>query len=91
MRGNLQSKMGNTHMSELAKRLSSLTSGELTPCPVGKLLLDLDTETAEALQKALDGRTPTRVIHSELVNAGIKIGRDTVANHRNGWCRCKSL
>jgi len=78
-------------MSELADRLSKISSGPSTPCPVGKLLSEFDTQTSEALQKALDGRVATRVIHMELVNSGIKIGRDTVAAHRNGWCRCKAV
>jgi hypothetical protein len=78
-------------MSELSERLSSISKGATTPCPVGKLLTEFDVDTANALQKALDGRAPTRVIHTELSNAGIKIGRDTIAAHRNGWCRCKAV
>lgn len=78
-------------MSELSERLKSLNGGAATPCPVGKLLNDMDKETAEALRSALLSRVATRVIHAELVNAGIKIGRDTVASHRNGWCRCKAV
>ena len=78
-------------MSELSERLSSISKGVTTPCPVGRLLTEFDTDTANALQKALDGRAPTRVIHTELSSAGIKIGRDTIAAHRNGWCRCKAV
>lgn len=77
-------------MSELADRLSKISSGPIKPCPVGKLLQEFDKDTADALQKALEGRVATRIIHMELVNSGIKIGRDTVAAHRNGWCRCKA-
>lgn len=78
-------------MSELSEKLKGLSHGSIRPCPVGKLLNDFDKETSEALQKALDGRVATRVIHTELTNAGIKIGRDTIAAHRNGWCRCKAV
>lgn len=77
-------------MSELSDRLKNLADKPSGPCPVGRLLQKMDPETAEALQKALEGRAATRVIHSELTNAGIHIGRDTVAAHRNGWCRCKA-
>jgi hypothetical protein len=78
-------------MSELSERLSSISTGATSPCPVGKLMTEFDKETAGALEKALNGRAPTRVIHTELTNAGIKIGRDTIAAHRNGWCRCKAV
>jgi hypothetical protein len=81
---------GGATMSELADRLSKISNGPVTPCPVGKLLAEFDKETSEALQKALEGRVATRIIHMELTNSGIKIGRDTVAAHRNGWCRCKA-
>lgn len=77
-------------MSELSDRLKNLADKPTGPCPVGRLLDSMDKETAEALEKALAGRAATRVIHSELINAGIHIGRDTVAAHRNGWCRCKA-
>ena len=77
-------------MSELSERLKNIANKPKGPCPVGKLLIEMDKETADALEKALNGRAATRVIHSELTNAGIQIGRDTVAAHRNGWCRCKA-
>jgi hypothetical protein len=77
-------------MTELSERLKHLAEKPSGPCPVGKLLEKMDAETAEALRQALDGRAATRVIHSELTNAGIHIGRDTIAAHRNGWCRCKA-
>lgn len=78
-------------MSELTDRLKGLSTGAVSPCPVGKLLTEFDNETADAFQKALDGRVATRVIHTELTSAGIRIGRDTIAAHRNGWCRCKAV
>ena len=75
-------------MSELSERLKTISSGSKTPCPLGKILLDLDKETSEALQFALESRVATRIIHLELSGAGMKIGRDTITQHRNGWCRC---
>lgn len=78
-------------MSELSERLSSISKGVISPCPVGKLLIELDKDTSDALKKALEGRAATRVIHTELTNAGFRIGRDTIAAHRNEWCRCKAV
>ena len=89
-RVNMTRNRGNT-MSELSERLSSISKGVTSLCPVGKLLSEMDTETAKAFEQALAGRATTRVIHTELTNAGIKIGRDTLAAHRNEWCRCKAV
>jgi hypothetical protein len=41
------------------------------------------------LKRVLESSASTRQIHSELAASGIKMGRDTVANHRQGWCRCQ--
>lgn len=76
-------------MSELAERLNRLYAQQNQPCPVTKLLSSLDEETSEVLKRVMDGKASTREIHSELASAGHRIGRDTLAAHRNGWCRCQ--
>jgi hypothetical protein len=76
-------------MSELASRLMRLDAEQNQPCPVTKLLNSLDSETAEVLKRVMDGRASTREIHSEITAGGYRIGRDTIAAHRNGWCRCQ--
>ena len=78
-------------MSELSERLQKISNGEVALCPMGRLINELDADTALALQTVLNGRAATRTIHNELVVAGIKIGRDSVSNHRNGWCRCAKV
>lgn len=79
-------------MSELSDRLAKLERGGVSePCPLGKIIQSLDPITAGILEKTLAGRAPTRAIHHELTNSGFKIGRDTVASHRNGWCRCSKV
>jgi len=75
-------------MSKLSERLAQISEGAISPCPMGRIIQSLDKETSEALVRALEGRAATRIIHHELQSAGIRIGRDSVASHRNGWCRC---
>jgi hypothetical protein len=61
----------------------------LRPCPVKIILDQLDTETSELLDRLLTkSRKSIRSIHSELHSSGIRVGRDSLANHRNGHCRC---
>ena len=67
---------------------ATLPSKGARPCPMALLIAQLDPTDGEALQSALDSRLTTRVIHTELQAEGYRIGRDTVSNHRNGWCRC---
>jgi hypothetical protein len=76
-------------MTELAEKLKSLKGASRDKCPMGRLADTLDEETRGALFHVLNSRVATRVIHSELVRAGYKIGRDTIGAHRNGWCCCK--
>lgn len=78
-------------MGELADKLKSVGNFAATPCPVGKLLSDMDDDTRAAMQSALDSRAATRAIHNELISSGIRIGRDTLSAHRNGWCRCVAV
>lgn len=58
-------------------------------CPVAKLISTLSEDEAALLTRVLDSAASTRQIHNELVASGFKIGRDTLANHRRGWCRCQ--
>jgi hypothetical protein len=59
------------------------------PCPVRLLINQLDSETGELLERLLaEGRKSVRSIHSELTQSGIRIARESLSNHRNGWCRC---
>jgi len=66
-----------------------LTDAEPRLCPVAKLLQSLPEEENILLKRVLESSASTRQIHSELAASGIKMGRDTVANHRQGWCRCQ--
>jgi len=59
------------------------------PCPVRVLTDQLDADTGDLLERLLaEGRKSVRSIHSELTNSGIRIARESLSNHRNGWCRC---
>ena len=78
-------------MGELAERLKTVGTKPISPCPVGKLLNTLDSETRTAFESAMNSRATTRAIHWELATAGIQIGRDTLAVHRDGLCRCKAV
>lgn len=79
-------------MSTLKERLALLeVPPPQRPCPVQALLNQLDSETADLLERLLTkSHKSVRSIHSELASSGIRIGRDSLANHRNGWCRCAS-
>ena len=58
-------------------------------CPVAKLVSTLTQDEAELLTRVMDSSASTRQIHNELSASGYRIGRDTLANHRRGWCRCQ--
>ena len=76
----------------LKERLAQLeTPPSHRPCPVKALMNQLDAETSELLDRLLSrSRKSIRSIHSELTSSGIRIGRDSLGNHRNGWCRCST-
>ena len=76
-------------MSELVTRLIRLDAQQNQPCSFAKLLDSLDAETKEVLKRVMDGKASTREIHTEIASTGYRIGRDTIAAHRNGWCRCQ--
>jgi hypothetical protein len=80
-------------MNNLKDKLQSLqTVPEAKPCPVGKLMETLDAETAEVLDRLLkESRTSLRAIHDSLHDEDIKIARESLSAHRNGWCRCKKV
>lgn len=77
-------------MSTLKDRLAALDGPpQQRPCPVRVLLDQLDLETSELLERLLtENRKSVRSIHSELASSGIRIARESLSNHRNGWCRC---
>jgi hypothetical protein len=83
-------RTGEDPLSTLKERLALLDSPPpQKPCPVKALLNQLDPETADLLERLLtQSHKSIRSIHSELASSGIRIGRDSLANHRNGWCRC---
>lgn len=76
-------------MMPLIDRLKDL---ENTPpvnnCPVARVVKELDAETIQVLQRLLDSKIATRVIHDALRNEGMRIARESIANHRKGWCQC---
>jgi hypothetical protein len=72
----------------LKERLGHLEGSDTRLCPVGDLLRTLSPDDADALTRVLASKVSTRAIHGELAAEGIQIGRDTLGNHRNGWCRC---
>jgi hypothetical protein len=77
-------------MTELREIFSKMVEEESSDlCPVGRLLTKFDEETKTVFIMVLASSASTRDIHSELIKAGYKIGRDTLGSHRNNWCRCK--
>lgn len=77
-------------MNTLKERLAALdVPPPQRPCPVRLLIDQLDSDTGKLLERLLtEGRKSVRSIHSELTNTGIRIARESLSNHRNGWCRC---
>lgn len=73
----------------LKDRLGHLEMADARDCPVAELMRTLSPEDADALERALLSTVSTRAIHSELHAEGYRVGRDTLGNHRNGWCRCR--
>lgn len=65
--------------------------GDASPtlCPVAKLISTLSQDESALLTRVLESQASTRQIHNELLASGYRIGRDTIANHRRGWCRCR--
>ena len=77
-------------MSELSEALKKLESNKTSdPCPVGKLLNEIDEDARNILKRVLESSVSTRSIHNELSKAGYKTARDTIENHRKKWCRCR--
>jgi len=73
----------------LKDRLTSLdVKSPSRPCSFAEFISSLDPEDAQAVRDILLTRVPTRKIHTELQEEGYRIGRDSITNHRNGWCRC---
>ena len=73
----------------LKDRLSSLeVASPIRPCSFAEFISTLDADDAAALTNILSSRVTTRKIHTELQEEGYRVGRDSISNHRNGWCRC---
>jgi hypothetical protein len=73
----------------LKDRLGSLeATSPIRRCSFAEFIMTLDADDAAALTNILSSRVPTRKIHTELQEEGYRIGRDSISNHRNGWCRC---
>lgn len=76
-------------ISDLKNKLNELADVESSDvCPIGRIIKELDTETADALLRVMKSPASTRDIHSTLVKAGYKLGRDTLSAHRKKHCRC---
>lgn len=61
-----------------------------TKCPVSRWIEE-NPEAGEILQRLLDGSVPTRRIYETLKREGVKIGRDTLAHHRQKRCVCANF
>lgn len=73
----------------LIDRLQTLQNAEPSnTCPIARVFTELDEETVILLKKVLESKTSTKRIHQELQNEGVKIARDSIANHRKNNCRC---
>jgi hypothetical protein len=80
------------HMTVLGDRLANLSiSSKHLPCPMGKLLNNIDRETAVALIDVMSKEDiPTSTIHRELHNSGIPIARESIQLFRNNACACSN-
>lgn len=58
------------------------------PCSVSRMLASLSNETATVVRRLLDSERSTRSIHLALQRAGVRIGRDTLDDHRKKLCTC---
>jgi hypothetical protein len=78
-------------MSDLLSKLQVLKPApQEAGCPVARLYKELDAETATLLKIQIEQSTvPLRRIHGALQASGVKIGRDTIGNHRSGDCICQ--
>lgn len=70
----------------------SLTVPSIAPCPVGRVLEQVDEESKDNLETALglsfiSNAAIAREIRLELDRA---IDATTIANHRKGLCRCSA-
>jgi hypothetical protein len=75
--------------SGLASLLKDLSSGPARKCNVAKLLETVDSDTASALQTALDTATVSNnKIRAALLTEGLRMSRDTIGDHRRGRCSC---
>jgi hypothetical protein len=77
---------------DLTERLLKLETPAATPrtCPV-RILLDSMTPSArEVFERVLaNGNISGRSIHDELRASEVRIGRESIMNHRNNKCACQ--
>jgi hypothetical protein len=77
-------------VTDLLNRLKAISTDAPKPCSLGQIIAGLDAETAEALQRVLaNQKVSIRSIHSSLNAEGYKVDRQTISEHRNGYCRCR--
>lgn len=73
----------------LASLLKDLSNGPARKCNVAKLLETVDSDTASALQSALDTpQVSNNKIRAALLTEGIRMSRDTIGDHRRNRCSC---
>lgn len=65
---------------------------DITPCRVTRLILELDTDDAQALQNALvDERWSSAGLSNALRKRGLTLAADTLRAHRETRCRCSRI
>lgn len=73
----------------LLDRLGELEETEGRLCPVSRLIAGFDELTRERFVQVLSNRTISNSkIRSVLMEEGIRMGRDTISDHRNNRCAC---
>lgn len=78
-----------TELNELKERLLALGK-EASLCPIERVRNEVDEESAEILNSLLvNPSIPHAAIHRALRASGVSIAKDSIANHRKGYCPCK--
>jgi hypothetical protein len=73
----------------LAQSLQAAATAKRPRCPLGRLLLDLDTDDATVLRDALDGGIFQHIqISVALKSEGHYASEKAVGKHRAGTCSC---
>lgn len=82
----------------LAEEMDALTVPPArAACPVARLVAELGPEVGEKLRRLVDETPPgasrpvgTQKISLLMGRHGFAIGKETIANHRRGQCRCSA-